>query len=323
MKTSLFPLLLFLSILPLAACSKSYTKCQAQTKPGTESAPCEGPHGPVVADDSSNNATPDSQSIVVTPWVCEGRASPWCHQGSDTIFTKVYPKLDKTTCEILDNTKSREAPVEKCEISPADLKDVQNFLPKGLEILGILKGFADDRKPIYRVTYRSSFDSVVQIFDAKGNFLPSDTPMTPDEWISKKLREKFLDKEFDAKEKRFLGVLKSGLSQKEIKANRSQLSMILAPIISREDREQLIGGELSSFEFTSSYGKLKTVLPTLKAYLSLLDLAPVACPEGFPVFCRKQADGSFKFDDPIRIETDECPIYKAPPDAVDSSFCEG
>lgn len=313
-----------LAVILLPGCSKTYKSCQAQVAFGADAGgdPCSG--DPKPSEDASGLAGfgPDAKSIEVKPWICEGKAKPWCHQGSATIFTKVYPKMDTATCEILDATTNNEVAMEKCAIPEADLLEVKKLFPEGLEILGLQKGMAEDGTPLYRVTYRQGFGGMMQIFDSKGKSLPLDTPMNPDEWISEALRKDFKNSTLDTKEKRFQGMLKEGFSQKEIPAKMTKVRTLLQPYISAEDFEALKDmSSQSTFEFTTQYGKLKKLLPELKSYLSLLDKAAIGCADGYPMFCRKQPDGSYKYDEPIRIETDECPIYQAPKDAVDDSFC--
>ncbi|RYZ49050.1 MAG: hypothetical protein EOP07_24980, partial [Proteobacteria bacterium] len=299
----------FMTILLFApACSKSFEKCLAQASPGTTGDPCSAAGGP------GSDAGPDASSIKVVPWICEGKAQPQCYQGSTSSFTKVYPKMDKSTCEVLDVIKDRIVSMDKCTIPAPDLVVIQSFLPSGLEILGSQKGSLESGKAIYRVTYRNGFDVISQIFDSNGKSLPLNTLMNPDEWISETLRSDLKDAALNIKEKRFLGVLKANLSSKEKKAKQAEIAGLLAPYISAADLETIKGIEpvsFNQFEFKTQYQSLRKIIPQLKPHLSLLDEAPIACVEGYPVFCRKQADGSYKFDDPIRIETDECPIYQA------------
>ncbi|RYZ48090.1 MAG: hypothetical protein EOP07_26205, partial [Proteobacteria bacterium] len=222
--------------------------------------------------------------------------------------------MDKSTCEVLDVIKDRIVSMDKCTIHAADLVVIQSFLPTGLEILGSQKGLLESGKAIYRVTYRNGFDVISQIFDSNGKSMPLNTLMNPDEWISEALRSDLKDAALDTKEKRFLGVLKANLSSKEKKAKQTEITALLAPYINAADLDAMKGIEpvsFNQFEFKTQYQSLRKIIPQLKPHLSLLDKAPIACVEGYPVFCRKQADGSYKFDDPIRIETDECPIYQA------------
>jgi len=264
----------------------------------------------------------------VVPSKCEGKVSPLCVENALFQYVKVYPKYDRDTCQILDNPYTG-VDISLCIIDENLAKIVKPFLPSPIELLGVVSAKPYDTL-YYRVAYRAGDLMEDKVFDASGKELPINTSFIKYGWVGDRLRNELAKTPLESKVRSFSIYLKShpGLSNQASEDARrkdlGEIRKIMAPVLPEIDAlvEAAIDDRWNPIRFEMDVLVLQPKIDALAPFVEVIDFTAVACPQGYPNFCVNKAGGGYEWGDPIRIDVeDACPLYEAPPGAVDNSFC--